>query len=123
MSSSSSIWPFNPDLEDTVESAALTSFKQQLHAADAVVFSTPEYAHGMPATLKNALDWVVGSGELSGKPVALVNASPRGVLAQESLREVLRTMDARLIAEAELTVTLAGMKLTADEIAVNPDFQ
>jgi chromate reductase, NAD(P)H dehydrogenase (quinone) len=32
--------------------------------ADAVLVSTPEYAGGMPGALKNALDWLVGSGEL-----------------------------------------------------------
>ena len=114
--------PFNPDLEFSIASPALDRFRQLLRASDAVVFSTPEYAHGMPGMLKNALDWVVGSGELSRKPVALVNASPRGVFAQASLKEVVQTMDARLITEAEVTVNLVGMKLTAGEIAGNPEF-
>jgi chromate reductase len=112
--------PFNPDRENTIDSHALVRFKQSLRAADAVVFSTPEYAHGVPGVLKNALDWVVGTGELSGKPVALVNASARGVHAQASLREVLRTMDGRLISEAEITIDLVGKKLTAEAIAADP---
>ena len=72
--------------------------------------------------MKNALDWVVGSGELSGKPVALLNASARGEYAQAALRETLRTMDARVISEAEITIPLLGKWLGASEIAADPEF-
>jgi NAD(P)H-dependent FMN reductase len=51
--------------------------RTQLQISDGVLISSPEYAHGIPGVLKNALDWVVGSGELYRKPVALLNASPR----------------------------------------------
>lgn len=71
--------------------------------------------------LKNALDWVVGSGELSGKPVVMVNASSRGTYAQASLKEILTTMDARLLHRAEVTIDLIGKSLTPTEIAQDPD--
>jgi NAD(P)H-dependent FMN reductase len=71
--------------------------------------------------LKNALDWVVGSGEFSGKPVALFNASPRASLAQASLEEIVRTMDARLVPEASLALPLLGRKLDAAAIAADAD--
>jgi NAD(P)H-dependent FMN reductase len=35
-----------------------------------VVISTPEYAHGVPGALKNALDWLVSDGELVGRNAA-----------------------------------------------------
>ena len=115
--------PFNPDVEAaTVDSGAVARFRTLVKASDAVVFSTPEYAHGLPGSLKNALDWIVGTGELSRKPVTLINASSRGVHAQASLREVLRTMDARLIAEAEVTVDRRGKAGSAEEIIGNPEF-
>jgi chromate reductase, NAD(P)H dehydrogenase (quinone) len=107
--------PFNPDLEGA-EPAAVLGFRSELRAADAVLISSPEYAHGISGVLKNALDWVVGSGEFSGKPVAIFNASPRATLAQESLAEVIRTMDARLIVAAGVSVPLLGRKPDADAI-------
>ncbi len=64
----------------------------------------------------------MGTGELSGKRVALLNASARGVYAQASLREVLKTMDARLLDEAEVSIDLMGKRLTAEEIAGNAEW-
>ena len=37
----------------------------------ALLIATPEYAHGLPGSLKNLLDWLVGSGELYGKRVVV----------------------------------------------------
>jgi chromate reductase, NAD(P)H dehydrogenase (quinone) len=114
--------PFNPDLDIEPGPEGVWSFRAALQDASAVIFSTPEYAHGIPGSLKNALDWVVGSGELSGKPVALMNASARGEYAQAALREVLKTMDARLVSDAEITVPLLGKGLGASEIAADAEF-
>lgn len=110
--------PFNPDLEGS-EPKAVLDFRASLLGANAVLISSPEYAHGVSGVLKNALDWVVASGEFSGKPVAIFNASPRASLAQESLAEIIRTMDARLIADATLAVPLLGKNLDAAAIAAN----
>ena len=52
---------FNPDLEGT-EPPSVPDFRARLQAADGVLICSPEYAHGVPGVLKNALDWVVGSG-------------------------------------------------------------
>ena len=117
-----SLPPFNPDLDLEPGPEAVLRFRAALRNSSAVIFSTPEYAHGIPGSLKNALDWVVGSGELSGKPVALLNASARGQYAQAALRETLRTMDARVISDAEVTVPLLGKGLGAAEIAAHPEF-
>ncbi|MFN7937655.1 MAG: NADPH-dependent FMN reductase [Bryobacteraceae bacterium] len=106
---------FNPDIDDEGVSEHVREWRRRLTAADAVIFSTPEYAHGVPGVLKNALDWVVGSGELVGKPVALFHASSRGVFAQASLKETLTVMSANVV--AEVTVDLWGTKLGAGEIA------
>lgn len=57
---------FNPDLDTDPPDPAVGAFRDRLRDADAVVISSPEYAHGVPGSLKNALDWVVGSGELAG---------------------------------------------------------
>ncbi|MCX6952166.1 MAG: NAD(P)H-dependent oxidoreductase [Verrucomicrobia bacterium] len=112
--------PFNPDLEGA-EPAAVLDWRAQLRGADGIVVSSPEYAHGVSGVLKNALDWVVGSGEISGKPVALFNASPRATLAQASLAEIIRTMDARLVEEATVALPLLGKNLDAAGIAANAE--
>ncbi|MEO0375776.1 MAG: NAD(P)H-dependent oxidoreductase [Cyanobacteria bacterium P01_A01_bin.17] len=112
---------FNPELED-VECAAVADYCNQLQQADGLVISSPEYAHGVPGVLKNALDWVVGSGELVGKPVALLNASPRATHALASLHETLTVMMAKIVEEASITIPLMGAKLDAAELAAHPDF-
>ena len=68
-----------------------------------------------------ALDWIVGSGEIVGKPVALVNTSPRATHAQASLAETLRVMSADLIEEASIAVPLGGRHLDAAGIVADAE--
>lgn len=110
---------FNPDLASGAVPPQVRDFRAQLHASDGVLISSPEYAHGVPGALKNALDWVVGSGELYGKPVALINASPRSTHAQASLIETLSVMTASVVREASITLSLRSNKL--DEAAILSD--
>ena len=112
---------FNPDLDGDQPPAAVAQFRSELDACAAVLISSPEYAHGVPGALKNALDWIVGSGELAGKPVALVNASPRATHAQASLAETLRVMSADLIDAASMAVPLGGRHLDAAGIAADEE--
>ena len=58
---------FNPDLEGR-ELSPVLDFRARIQAADGVLIACPEYAHGVPGAMKNALDWVVGSSEFLGKP-------------------------------------------------------
>jgi len=113
---------FNPDLDIDPAPVEVKKYRERLQWADAVAISSPEYAHGVPGALKNALDWVVGSGELVGKPVALLNASPRATHAYESLTETLRTMSAVILPEASITVPLLGSDLDPARIATNDEY-
>lgn len=110
---------FNPDLlENPPEAVAqLCSIIGQ---ADGLLLSCPEYARGIPGSFKNMLDWLVSSEEFPGKPVALVNASPRASHAQAALRLVLDTMSARIIEQASITVNLLSSRLSAESIATDP---
>jgi NAD(P)H-dependent FMN reductase len=112
---------FNPDLDVEPAPASVAELRRALKAADAVLVSSPEYAHGVPGTLKNALDWVVGSGELVWKPVALVNASPASTYAHASLLETLTVMTATVVPEASVAVPLAGRRLDAAGIVADPE--
>ncbi len=102
---------FNPDIADDAQPASVTDFRVALARADGVIISTPEYAHGLPGVLKNALDWVVGTSDLVDKPVALFNASPRSTFAVASLSETLTVMSAQLSTTGGLTIQLAGRKM------------
>ena len=109
--------PFNPDddVEDRPKPEPVETLRALVGASDAIVIAAPEYAHGVPGALKNALDWLVASETFAGKPVVLINASPRAFHAQASLRETLATMAARL-PEAFAALSLSGKSLTADEV-------
>lgn len=98
---------FNPDLE-----ASLPEPVRRLHEAivraEALLIASPEYAHGVSGSMKNALDWLVSFEGFVAKPVAVVNTSPRAHHAYEALLETLRTMSATVIADASVTVPLLG---------------
>ena len=111
---------FNPDLE-VAELPAVRDLRAWVQAADGLWISSPEYAHGVPGVLKNALDWLVGGEEFVGKPVALLNASPRSTYAQESLTETVWVMSARLVPAAFVTVPLMGKNLDEAGIVSHPE--
>ncbi len=112
--------PFNPDLEDALP-PSVVDFRARIARAAALLISCPEYAHGVPGSFKNALDWLVGGPEFVYKPVALFNASPRSSYAQESLAEIIRTMSGRIIDEASLALPLLGQRLDMNGIIARPE--
>ncbi|MCZ8522460.1 MULTISPECIES: NADPH-dependent FMN reductase [Paenibacillus] len=112
---------FNPDLDQEGDEApeAVRSFRSRLQSADALLICTPEYARGVPGSLKNALDWIVSSGELVNKPVSVISASPfetGGEIAQASLLLTLGMMTAKLDPSMNLAVPFVNKKLKGDEI-------
>ena len=113
---------FNPDLDDVSPPEPVRELRRAVGEADGLLICSPEYARGVPGSMKNALDWLVSSSEFPDKPVALFNASQRSTHAQESLRITLQTMSARLIDEACITVPLMGTKLDAAGVASHPEF-
>jgi chromate reductase, NAD(P)H dehydrogenase (quinone) len=104
---------FNPDLEVPAGVARLYA---QLAEADALLIASPEYAHGVTGTIKNALDWLVGYEGFAGMPVAVLNTSPRAHHADKALRETLKTMAAVLVEEASVSLLLLGSHLEEDSM-------
>lgn len=82
---------FNPDLEGNPP-LTVQHWRKTLDQADLILLVSPEYAHGVSGVIKNALDWIVSSGELTNKPVAFPNLSIRTDLAQMQLKEILGVM-------------------------------
>jgi len=113
---------FNPDLDGNKPPQSVLELRYEVGLADALLISSPEYAHGVPGCLKNALDWLVASGEFPGKAVALLNTSPRATHAPAQLTEILVTMAARLIPEASVTLTLPVRTPDGAGFTPNPEF-
>ena len=109
---------FNPDLdsEDAVPPAPVAALRAAVGAADAVLIVSPEYAHGVPGVLKNALDWLVSSGECVHKPIAVITASPfptGGDHANAQLRETLRMMTGTVVTAACREIPAVGPLIDA----------
>lgn len=113
---------FNPDI-GAPEPAAVRVLREHILASDALLIASPEYARGVTAALKNALDWMVGNETFVNKPVVFLNASPRATHAQAALRETVSTMSARLVDEACITVPILGSGLGEDDIIQHPDIK
>jgi len=118
--------PYDEDDDVHPRPASVARLNEAIAAADAVLFSTPEYNSSIPGQLKNAIDWVsrpVATNALRNKPVAVVGASTGGfgaVWAQAELRKVLAALGARVL-DLELPVPHAHTRfedggLTDDEI-------
>lgn len=89
---------FSPDLDVDPLPAAVAALRAAVGRSAGIVIATPEYAHGMPGALKNALDWLVSAIEPIDKPVLLISASPGGAAhAHAQFSEVLRTMSMKLV--------------------------
>jgi chromate reductase, NAD(P)H dehydrogenase (quinone) len=113
---------FNPDLDGNTPPQSVLELRSQIGLADGLLISSPEYAHGVPGCLKNALDWLVASVEFPGKAVALLNASSRATYAQAQLTEILTTMSARLIPEASVVLTLPSQRADGAAFAHDREF-
>lgn len=99
---------FNPDQDGERRPPAVAELARQVGEADGLIIASPEYAHGIPGPLKNALDWLVSGSEIPNKPVMLVHASVRGLFVREHLSEVLRTMSTGLHPGAVFETHLVG---------------
>jgi chromate reductase, NAD(P)H dehydrogenase (quinone) len=104
---------FNADVEAEGDPAAVVAFKAAIRAADGVIIATPEYNDGIPGVLTTAIDWgsrPPAAAPLTGKPVALMGASPSQVgtaRAQQHLRLLLGHVHARTLPPPELLVAAA----------------
>ncbi len=99
---------FNPDREADDMPASVLALAAKIRAADGLIVSSPEYAHGIPGGLKNALDWLVSRDEIPHKPVMLIHASHRGDDALFALTEVLKTISVRLVDDSFFRINLLG---------------
>ncbi|OYD96392.1 flavoprotein [Nostoc sp. 'Peltigera membranacea cyanobiont' 210A] len=108
---------FTPELDGDTLPRVVKDWRALLEKSDGVLISTPEYAYGIPGVLKNALDWIVPSGELVDKPVATISASPSelgGSKAHASLMLTLTALAANLVEGGSVTIPFVSKKLNAN---------
>jgi chromate reductase len=82
-----------------------------LKAADGILICTPEYAMGVPGSLKNAIDWTVSSMEFHQKPTALITASSVGQKGHQALLETLMVIEAQMVEESKLVIPFIRTKV------------
>ncbi|CAD6879252.1 hypothetical protein [Methylomonas albis] len=111
---------YNPDLENAPPAVA-RQLRNEVAAADALLIASPEYAHGVTGTIKNALDWLVAFEGFVDKPVAVLNATPRAHHADTALRETLVTMSATLIETASITLPLPSANISETDMLAAPE--
>ncbi len=101
---------FNPDLDRALDDPALPfavcELRQAIAESDAVLISSPEYAHGISGVLKNALDWLVGGTEMVHKREGYINTAPHATHAVAAMAETLRTMTVTLVDSACVAIAL-----------------
>jgi len=111
---------YDGDVEAAGDPPGVAALKQAIAQADGVLFVTPEYNHGVPGVMKNAVDWASRpprDAALSGKPVALIGASPgmtgtaRG---QSQLRQAFEFTNSYCMPQPELLVFRAHEKFDAE---------
>jgi chromate reductase len=112
---------FNPDLDGDPPPAPVAELRRAIAESAAVLFSTPEYAGALPGSLKNLLDWTIGGGELSGKPVGWINSSDRGAAgAYAELATVLRYAGARIVPAGCARIVVSRSEVDSDGAISQP---
>lgn len=117
---------YDQDVMDAGMPEAVATMIEAVKACDAVLVVTPEYNWSVPGALKNAIDWMsrVQPMPLAGKPVAIWSVSPGllgGARVHESLRQVLHSQGALIMAKPEVQIAGAKTKLDVEASTVTDE--
>jgi chromate reductase, NAD(P)H dehydrogenase (quinone) len=105
---------YNVDADNEFAPEVVTDFRNNISTADAVIICTPEYAHGVPGTLKNAIDWTVSSNNFFEKPVLLITAATEGKYGHNALLETLKVLQTKAIEDLQMVVPFIQTKISKD---------
>ena len=106
---------FDPDLQFGEKLPEVVKTLRSLaEKSEYILISTPEYAHGIPGILKNALEWLVCEETVKKKVVIVVGTSSGGEYVREYLTETVRTMDMLVRPDHTLVVRTARTQVTAE---------
>lgn len=110
---------FNPDDDIEPVPAEIADFRRQLNNAEGIIICTPEYAHGVPGTLKNAIDWTISSSNFPHKPTMLITASTDGKYGHAALLETLKIIEAKNVMNLQLVIPFIKTKINSDGKIIN----
>src|SRR3954453_776013 len=116
----------NPDHDVDPLPAAVIDLRARIQRADAILFSTPEYAGAMPGSLKNLLDWTVGGVEITDKRAGWINISPNpdgAARTYESLTTVLRYTGANIVDAACVRIPVLRTSIDPDGLIEDPSLR
>jgi len=105
---------FNPDHDGDTVALEVSDFRQQLNNAEGIIICTPEYAHGVPGSLKNAIDWTISSSSFPHKPTMLITASTGGFYGHKALMETLKAIEAKNIENLQLVIPFVKTKVNEE---------
>jgi NAD(P)H-dependent FMN reductase len=105
---------FSPDDDGDNVSKEVTHFRQLLCSADGVLICTPEYAHGVPGAIKNAIDWTISSSQFVHKPTMLITAATEGHYGHKALLETLKVIEAGNIEKLQMVIPFVKTKVSRD---------
>lgn len=107
---------YDGDVEAAGDPPGVVAFKDAIRAADAVLFACPEYNHGVPGVLKNAVDWASrppGTSALGGKLAGVIGASPGltgSARGQSQLRQAFAFTNTYAMLQPEVLVAQAHQR-------------
>lgn len=110
---------YNADVEAKGDPEGVAALKEAIRGADGVLMATPEYNHGVPGVMKNAVDWASRpprGAALGGKPVGLIGASPGmtgSARGQSQLRQAFEFTNSYCMPQPEILVYRAHEKFDA----------
>lgn len=115
---------YNPDIDIHTltrddSPRIVQEFRQNISMSDAIIISTPEYAFEIPGVLKNSLDWLVSSGELDNKPIAIISASTSatgGDKANDMLKKLIGVLTGNKNQQLTLTISKVNKRIKNDKI-------
>lgn len=96
---------FRPENDTSVVTEIVQTWRNLVKESNAVIISTPEYLYNLPASIKNALEWLTTSGELDGKkvlPITFTPHAPRGENAMIALLWSLNALNANVVVQLPL---------------------
>lgn len=113
---------YNADYEDAARPATVIALRDAIEASDGIVVCSPEYNHGIPGVLKNALDWAsrpAFESPLKAKPTLIMTSShlhTGGARAQHQIRETLSAALCRVVSRSEVVIADSNHKVKDDRL-------
>ncbi|HET9137192.1 MAG TPA: NADPH-dependent FMN reductase [Candidatus Kapabacteria bacterium] len=117
---------FSPDKDGDSVDSTVRELRNLVRSSDGIVICTPEYAFSMPSVLKNALEWLVSSGELNEKPCLTISTSPLppgGDKAHKELRSVLTALGVKQATDNLLCIGATRKRISNSGELLDPSIE